>query len=72
MNHLLSAVEKLLADYHVIPKSDPTPGKLCCSQCGRPLHRFDRFTITAVKHRSCTDPKLVGQTSLPSEGQIDG
>lgn len=45
------------------PKISPK-GKLCCIDCGRRIHRHDRYQILAAKHRDCGDPKLVGQASL--------
>lgn len=46
-------------------KPEPAPkGKLCCIDCGRGIHRHERYTILSAKHRDCGDPKLVGQTSL--------
>jgi hypothetical protein len=41
-------------------------GKLCCSDCGCQIHRHERYTILAAKHRDCTDKRLVGQMSLPA------
>lgn len=34
---------------------------LRCIDCGAKIHRFDRYTIVAVKHRDCHDTKLAGQ-----------
>lgn len=42
-------------------------GKLCCENCGRNLHKFDKYVITSTKHISCADPKMVGQESLNLE-----
>jgi hypothetical protein len=40
-------------------------GKLRCADCGRHIHRHDKYKVLAVQHISCLDPKNVGQTSLP-------
>ena len=53
-----------LRNFHKSPK--PTPkGKLCCAECGRSIHKHDRYQILTAKHRDCMDTKLVGQQSLP-------
>lgn len=52
----------------VLPERAPKApkGKLCCIDCGRGIHKHDRYQILAAKHRDCGDPKLVGQASLPA------
>jgi hypothetical protein len=39
-------------------------GKLCCSDCGVPIHKHDRYRIREAQHVNCSDPKMVGQRSI--------
>ena len=64
---------KLPSWFRKLLKQDPPPavvskGKMICIDCGRQVHKRERYTIVAVKHRSCTDTKLVGQQSFPAKG----
>ncbi len=45
-------------------------GKMCCEECGGRIHRHDRYKILAAKHLDCSDPKLVGQTSMPAREDV--
>lgn len=38
--------------------------KMRCVDCGKAVHKRERFQIVSVKHKDCHDPKLVGQKSL--------
>ena len=49
------------------PKQD-LKRHLVCSECERNIHRHERYTIIAVKHRDCLDRRQVGQMILPSDG----
>jgi hypothetical protein len=58
-----SRVHALLARFFPKAKIQPA-GKLCCEDCRRQIHRYDRYVIVSAKHRNCADPKLVGQQSF--------
>ncbi len=61
---------RLFAWLRNLRKPLPSPrGRLCCSDCGCPIHKYDRYTITAVKHKNCMDKKMVGQESFPAKGE---
>jgi hypothetical protein len=48
----------------VLRAPKPPKGKLCCIDCGRGIHKHERYQIIAAKHRDCGDPKMIGQASL--------
>lgn len=50
------------------PRPVPPKAKLFCEECGRPVHRHDKYRIIKVRHIDCMDPKQVGQMSLPAKG----
>lgn len=52
------------------PSKQASKGHLVYSECERNIHRHERYTIIAVKHRDCADRRQVGQMSLPSDGGI--
>lgn len=48
-------------------KKDSTskkPRVMICADCGRPVHKHDRYRIISVVHIDCDDPKMVGQRNL--------
>lgn len=55
-----TAMIRELFKVKAIPK-----GKLRCIDCGRHIHRNDKYKVLTVQHISCLDPKMVGQTSIP-------
>lgn len=44
----------------------PKPG-LICSDCGARIHHHDNYTVLAVRHKDCRDPKRVGQLAIDEE-----
>jgi hypothetical protein len=43
----------------------PPKAKLQCIDCGKRLRKHEKYKILAIKHADCTDPRHVGQQSLP-------
>ncbi len=39
-------------------------GQMFCLDCGRAIHRGDRFKIIGVRHVDCLDPRRMGQMPL--------
>lgn len=49
-----------------LPKPTPKRNVMRCSKCQRPIHKRERYVIREVEHKDCSDPKLIGQLSLPT------
>jgi hypothetical protein len=47
----------------------PRDGHLRCEDCGALMRRGDHYTVLAVRHNDCHDPKSTGQMKLPMEGE---
>ena len=41
-----------------------TDGRLRCDACKGAIRKHEHFTVLAVRHKDCKDPKQVGQRSL--------
>jgi hypothetical protein len=39
-------------------------GRMFCSDCGRAIHRGERFKVLSAQHNDCVDPKQVGQMAI--------
>ena len=43
-------------------------GKLTCAECGRRIHRGDRFIIVTVRHRDCRNAAPVRNALSAAQG----
>jgi hypothetical protein len=50
-------------------RASHTGPRMTCVDCGQSIHRNDRCRVLEVRHVDCRDMKLVGQMSLPAEGE---
>ena len=46
------------------PAPQPARGPLRCADCGRPLHRHEKYILVSFRHKSCADRRLTGQLSI--------
>lgn len=50
----------------IVRDSTKRPGRgLRCEDCRARIHKHDKYTVLAARHKDCRDPQLAGQQSLP-------